>query len=352
MTDISNKSDYYERLGVPKTATQKEIRHAFLEGAKRWHPDKNSASDAEENFKLISEAYSTLNDEKRRSAYDRTTVTATGSEGATSTTSVSTNHKNETRTRHHWSEADESFINSFLGVGYDGNDSVTGWAASYGGEKGEHKTKFNLKSPVSTEIIGTYGRLQIHEPELELMAGLVEAQRTVGPFVAECGAYRIVKAEDVGDVPGAVKIEVKLRRFVSQGGEGRISVAKKEGFGYNSATRDDWVSADEVADPMRVIGIVHPIGYKDYLGKLGEMASTIASGRVIDGRKIIELDTAGMICFTKTEGRMVIEAKSLRDQVDEALNKWRIQAPEGSLFSNTERASGSVGREANNRQRR
>ena len=67
--------DYYDRLGVPRTAGQGEIKRAYLAAAKRLHPD---AGGTEGMFKLLQEAYDTLSDPGRRAAYDRafTVVTA------------------------------------------------------------------------------------------------------------------------------------------------------------------------------------------------------------------------------------------------------------------------------------
>jgi molecular chaperone DnaJ len=65
-------ADYYEILEVPRTATPEEIKKAYRQKALKYHPDKNPGdSDAEKRFKEISEAYEVLNDEKKRSLYDR-----------------------------------------------------------------------------------------------------------------------------------------------------------------------------------------------------------------------------------------------------------------------------------------
>ena len=62
--------DYYETLGLPRTATQDEIKKAFRKLAMKWHPDVNKASDAEEKFKEINEAHQVLSDPEKRQKYD------------------------------------------------------------------------------------------------------------------------------------------------------------------------------------------------------------------------------------------------------------------------------------------
>ena len=63
--------DYYDVLGISKTASGEEIKRAYRNLAKRYHPDINKASDAPEKFKEIQTAYDTLSDDGKRRNYDR-----------------------------------------------------------------------------------------------------------------------------------------------------------------------------------------------------------------------------------------------------------------------------------------
>lgn len=65
-----SKRDYYEVLGLSKGATAEEIKKAYRQLAKKYHPDINKSADAEAKFKEINEAYEVLSDEKKKAAYD------------------------------------------------------------------------------------------------------------------------------------------------------------------------------------------------------------------------------------------------------------------------------------------
>ena len=66
------KQDYYEILGVPKTAEEREIKKAYKRLAMKFHPDRNQGDkEAEAKFKEIKEAYEVLTDAQKRAAYDQ-----------------------------------------------------------------------------------------------------------------------------------------------------------------------------------------------------------------------------------------------------------------------------------------
>src|SRR5437899_4037751 len=68
----TTKKDYYETLGVKKSASTEDIRKAFRKLARKYHPDVNPGDkSAEEKFKSLSEANEVLSDPKKRKIYDQ-----------------------------------------------------------------------------------------------------------------------------------------------------------------------------------------------------------------------------------------------------------------------------------------
>ena len=69
---MAEKRDFYEVLGIPKTATEAEIKKAFRTTAKKYHPDMHTGDkECEEKFKEAQEAYAVLSDPEKRRQYDQ-----------------------------------------------------------------------------------------------------------------------------------------------------------------------------------------------------------------------------------------------------------------------------------------
>jgi molecular chaperone DnaJ len=69
---MPTQKDYYETIGVPKTATADDIRKSYRKLARKYHPDLNPGDkSAEDRFKTVQEAYDVLSDDKKRSLYDQ-----------------------------------------------------------------------------------------------------------------------------------------------------------------------------------------------------------------------------------------------------------------------------------------
>ena len=66
-----SKQDFYKTLGISRTASADEIKSAYRKLARKYHPDVNKDSDAQERFSAIQEAYSVLSDVKKRKLYDQ-----------------------------------------------------------------------------------------------------------------------------------------------------------------------------------------------------------------------------------------------------------------------------------------
>lgn len=85
---MADKKDYYEVLGVEKTASADDIKLAYRKAALKWHPDRwvngtdEEKKTAEDKFKTISEAYSVLSDPDKRAKYDRFGFEGVGGGGA------------------------------------------------------------------------------------------------------------------------------------------------------------------------------------------------------------------------------------------------------------------------------
>ena len=71
MSFMSSKRDYYDILGVGKSASTTELKSAYRKMALKWHPDRNKEAGAEAKFKEINEAYEVLSNSDKKAKYDQ-----------------------------------------------------------------------------------------------------------------------------------------------------------------------------------------------------------------------------------------------------------------------------------------
>lgn len=69
-TVLGAKKDFYQELGLDRSASEKDVKKAYLGLAKKFHPDVNKDKGAAEKFASINNAYETLSDQQKRNVYD------------------------------------------------------------------------------------------------------------------------------------------------------------------------------------------------------------------------------------------------------------------------------------------
>ncbi|MGM9684881.1 MAG: molecular chaperone DnaJ, partial [Bacteroidaceae bacterium] len=123
------KRDYYEVLGVEKTASADEIKKAFRKLALKYHPDKNPGDkEAEEKFKEVAEAYNVLRDTEKRKQYDQFGFAGMNGGGGFSGAGMSMD------------DIFSQFGDIFEGFGFGGFGS--GFSSAYGGSRRRSKPVF------------------------------------------------------------------------------------------------------------------------------------------------------------------------------------------------------------------
>ena len=143
MSVSNQKRDYYEVLGVARTASPDEIKSAFRTLAKKWHPDRNpdKKAESEEKFKEIAEAYSVLSEEDKRQRYDQFGhAGVSGAAGGGGFEGVSV----------------EDILSQFFGGGGGGRGSV--FDDLFGGMQGQQQSNqgASLRADVEIELEQAY----------------------------------------------------------------------------------------------------------------------------------------------------------------------------------------------------
>jgi len=143
--------DYYETLGVERTASQDDIKSAYRKLARKLHPDVNKAKDAEDRFKELGEAYEVLSDAEKRRKYDQLGARYKDGQDFTPPNGWQS-----------WSSADNDdsssysdFFESLFGRGFRADEEVGGFRHSYMNDRPGQDQEVRISVPLEDAFNGT-----------------------------------------------------------------------------------------------------------------------------------------------------------------------------------------------------
>ena len=209
---MASKRDYYEVLGVDKSASADEIKKAYRKLAVKYHPDKNPGDKAaEEKFKEAAEAYSVLSDADKKARYDQ--FGHAGVEGAGPDFSGGFGNLND-------------ILNDLFGGGFGGFGGFSGFGGGFGGNQQRQQRVYR----------GRDIRVRV-KLTLEEIAKGVEKEISIEKSVPcpECGGKGAKNSSDIKTCPGCNgtgQVQRVVNSFLGQtvtystcqqcGGEGKI----------------------------------------------------------------------------------------------------------------------------------
>ncbi|MEK7550612.1 MAG: DnaJ C-terminal domain-containing protein [Patescibacteria group bacterium] len=177
---MSAKTDYYDILGVGKTASSDEIKKAYRKQALEWHPDrhKDEKEVAEKKFKEINEAYQVLSDPNKRSSYDQF-GSAGGPTGNPFTGGFSGQSSPFTYT---WSSGGDSnpFANADFGDPFDIFESFFGGGNPFGRSQSRSIPRYSMTMDFMDAVKGIEKEIEIERGKtrkIKIPAGIYEGAR-------------------------------------------------------------------------------------------------------------------------------------------------------------------------------
>jgi curved DNA-binding protein len=195
---MATYQDYYAILGVGKTATQEEVQRAYRKLARKYHPDINKESSAEEKFKQINEAYEVLGDPEKRARYDQL---GSGWDGQF----ANQGYQGDDTVRFHYSSADPGQFSDFFQNLFGGGWSF-GEETEFRGGGTRRRRGRDHESAIVITLADAY-----HGARKNIELEKVEADSSGRPI-------RSRRSYDVTIPPGVT--DGSLIRLAGQGGSG------------------------------------------------------------------------------------------------------------------------------------
>lgn len=227
--------DYYEVLGVPKTATDKEIKSAYRKLARKYHPDANldNPKEAEEKFKELQEANAVLSDPEKREKYD-----ALGSDWESAARQAE--QQRRYRTQRGGTTFETGDLGDIFGAGGAGGNGFSDFFETFFSNVGRRTTTASARSPHRGRDLEAPVELTLHDA---YTGGAKSLSIQVQDRCPTCGGTGVLRQQicptchGTGATLTSKTLEVKIPKGVRTGQ--RIRLAGQGGAGIHGGPNGD-----------------------------------------------------------------------------------------------------------------